>query len=214
MTESDFEQFTVVWQRAMGMYDKQPSDGALDLAFTALQNLTLEQVQQGLTAHVRDPKDGRFFPKPADIIRHIEGDGDNRALAAWSQVEQAIRSIGPYESVVFDQPQTMRVVQDMGGWIQLCGCTEKELPFKQNEFVKRFMGLLAAPVQQAFPAKLVGITEGANASEHANFVPEPRLIGNPRRCLAILERGSNRLNNVVSLSQAKALMLQQPEPAA
>ena len=212
MNISDKRQFEIIWQNAMAMYDKQPSDGALDLAFGALQSLSLEQVRQGLSAHVRDPKDGRFFPKPADIIRHIEGDGDSRALAAWSQVEHAIRTIGPYESVVFDQPQTMRVIQDMGGWIQLCEVTEKELPFKQNEFVKRFMGLLSVPVA-AFPAKLIGLTEGTNASEHGDFVPEPKLIGNPRRCLAILERGVERANSVMNLSQAKTLMLKQPEPA-
>lgn len=206
MIPSDKRSFDIVWQRAMAIYDKRPSDAAIDMAFCALSSLTIEQVRQGLTAHVRDPKDGRFFPKPADIIRHIEGDGDSRALAAWSQVEQAIRRIGPYESVVFDQPQTMRVIQDMGGWIQLCECSEKDMPFKQSEFVKRFAAELSSANKKDFPAKLCGITELTNSGNHGDFVPEPRLIGDARRCLQILDRGKDKSTSMISLSQARNII--------
>ena len=190
-----------IWSQVAEVYNKQPSDGALNLIFNALQRFDLEQIKQGLTAHINDPKHGDFAPKPADIVRHIEGDGDSRALSAWSTVEQAIRTVGPYESVVFDDRRTMAAIEDMGGWIKLCEVTEKELPFKGNEFVKRFMGYLSRPPEQ-FPAKLLGMTEASNAGEHEEFVQEPRLIGKPKLCLQVMQKGTEKKPGALRLSEA------------
>jgi hypothetical protein len=201
MTPQDYSQFVTIWTQASELYNKAPSDGALDLIFNALQRFDLEQIKQGLTAHINDPKHGDFAPKPADIVRHIEGDGDSRALAAWSAVDRAIRTVGPYESVVFDDPRTMAAVDDMGGWIKLCEVTEKELQFKGNEFVKRFMGYLSRPPEQ-FPAKLLGMTEAANSGEHQEFVQEPRLIGKPKLCLQVMRKGTKKKPGALRLSEA------------
>ncbi|MEQ3620542.1 MAG: DUF6475 domain-containing protein [Marinobacter sp.] len=201
MTPQDYSQFVTIWTQASELYNKAPSDGALDLIFNALQRFDLEQIKQGLTAHINDPKHGDFAPKPADIVRHIEGDGDSRALAAWSAVDRAIRSVGPYESVVFDDPRTMATIEDMGGWMKLCEVTDKDLPFKGNEFVKRFMGYLSRPPEK-FPAKLLGMTEASNSGEHSEFVPEPRLIGKPKLCLEVMRKGSEKKQGHMRLSDA------------
>lgn len=210
MTPSDYPAFIEIWSLVGEVYGKQPSDGALKLIFEALQRFDIEQVKQGLTAHINDPKHGDFAPKPADIVRHIEGDGDIRALSAWSAVEQAIRSVGPYESVVFDDHRTMAAIEDMGGWIKLCEVTEKELPFKGNEFVKRFMGYLSRPPEQ-FPAKLLGMTEATNSGEHQEFVQEPRLIGKPKLCLQVMQKGTEKKQGPMRLSDALGQVASQLE---
>jgi hypothetical protein len=181
--------------------NKIPSDGSIDLAFSSLKRFDVHQIKQGLTAHINDPKHGDFAPKPADIVRHIEGDGDSRALAAWSAVSDSIRTVGPYESIIFDDFRTMAVIADMGGWIKLCEVTEKDLPFKGNEFVKRYTGSISRP-PDSFPAKLIGMAEGGNTGEHGAFVPEPRLIGSPDKCLEVLRLGSDKKPGPVRLSDA------------
>ncbi len=52
---------------------------------------------------------GQFPPKPADLIRFLDGTGESRAMGAWSLVERTLRRIGPYQSLVFDDPITQRV---------------------------------------------------------------------------------------------------------
>lgn len=208
MTPSEYPAFVEIWSQVAEVYGKQPTDGAMNLIFNALLRFDLEQIRQGLTAHVNDPKHGDFAPKPADIVRHIEGDGDSRALSAWSAVDRAIRSVGPYESVVFDDRRTMAVIADMGGWIKLCETTDKDLPFKGSEFVKRFMGYLSRPPEQ-FPGKLLGMAEADNSGEYGEFVPDPRLIGNPKRCLMVLERGIEKRPGSMRLGDAlKTLKLE------
>lgn len=46
---------------------------ALQIYFGALDKYSIDQVIQSASSHVSDVKNGQFFPKAADLIRHIEG---------------------------------------------------------------------------------------------------------------------------------------------
>lgn len=201
MTPNDYPAFVEAWSQVAEVYGKAPSDGAMNLIFNALKRYDLEAIKQALTAHVNDTQHGDFVPKPADIVRQLEGDGDTRALSAWAKVEDAIRRVGPYETVVFDDPRTMAAIEEMGGWIKLCDVTDKDLPFKGNEFKKRYQGYISRPPER-FPSKLLGMSEAENAGEHQEFVPEPRLIGEPRKCLAVIKQGSEARPGALRLSEA------------
>lgn len=201
MTPSDYPAFVEAWSQVAEVYGKAPSDGAMNLIFNSLRRYDLNAIKQALTAHVNDTQHGDFLPKPADIVRHIEGDGDTRALSAWAKVEDAIRRVGPYETVVFDDPRTMAAIEEMGGWIKLCDVTDRDLPFKGNEFKKRYQGYISRPPER-HPSKLLGMSEATNAGEHQEFVPEPRLVGNPQQCLAVMKQGAEAQPGINRLSDA------------
>lgn len=201
MNDQDYGQFVAIWSQSYELYNKNPSDGAIEMAFNVLKRFDLEQIKRGLTAHMNDPQQGQFPPKPADVVRQVEGDADSRALTAWSRVDDAIRTVGPYQTVVFDDRITMQVVEDMGGWIDLCSIpNERELEFKRNEFTKRYQGYITRPPQE-FPAKLIGVDEWKNA-EFPEFKPEPKLIGDQERALAIHRCGSETRKQITPLGQA------------
>lgn len=201
MNANDYSEFVTLWSQASEQYGKSPSDGALDLIFGALQRFDLESIRRALLAHMNDTQHGSFAPKIADIVRHIEGDGDTRALSAWAKVEDAIRRVGPYQTVVFDDPRTMAAIEEMGGWIKLCDVTDRDLPFKGNEFKKRYQGYISRPPER-HPSKLLGMSEATNAGEHQEFVPEPRLVGNPQQCLAVMKQGAEAQPGINRLSDA------------
>ena len=52
------------------------------------------------------------MPTPADLIVLIQGDRHSHALNAWGQVVTAIRTVGRYDSVVFDNPIIHCVIRD------------------------------------------------------------------------------------------------------
>jgi hypothetical protein len=58
------------------------------LFFKALAHQSIDAVQQGLTAHIRDTQRGRFQPMPSDILAQIEGksaeDGRPGVEEAWA----------------------------------------------------------------------------------------------------------------------------------
>ena len=166
MLETDKKAFAAMMNSIAEMYaNRQMTKSVLRVYWAALKHLVLDEVRYGLNLHVRNPDTGMFLPKPADIIRHIDGSSASQAKMAWTQVDKAIRYHGAWASVVFvEEPRIHAVIADMGGWIKLCATSEREYAFRQNEFEKRYRGYLQA-MPEHYPATLVGIAETQNATQ-------------------------------------------------
>ena len=166
MLETDKKAFAAMMNSIAETYaNRQMAKSVLRVYWAALEHLDFDEVRHGLNLHVRNPDTGMFLPKPADIIRHIDGSSDSQAKVAWSQVDKAIRYHGAWASVVFvEEPRIHAVIAEMGGWIKLCATSERDYPFKQNEFEKRYRHYLQTwPV--TYPLVLVGIAEAQNAAQ-------------------------------------------------
>lgn len=204
MTKNDFDQFCTIWTAAAGMYNQTPSDGTVGFLFQALINYDIREISAALAAHSLDPENGRFAPKPADIVRHIQGDGQSNALIAWTKAHDAIGSAGPYNSVVFDDPKIMAVIEDMGGWIEFNAITEDDRPYKQNEFAKRYQGYTIKPPHR-HPPKLLGLAEAQNMVNCPDDIEPPLLIGDKAKALAVLEGGEAKRSGLVALGLTRSI---------
>lgn len=79
------------------------------------------------------------IPKPAVIIKAIDGSIEEQGSIAWTYVVQAIRDIGAYQSVIFDDPTINSVIQNfMGGWTALCQTLLEDLHWKEKDFVVNY----------------------------------------------------------------------------
>ena len=175
MTHADMTEFVKLMTGLGVLYAKPMSEHLIDIYWQALKNFSFAGVKEALNAHVRNPDTGQYLPKPADVVRYLEGAGQTQALQAWSQVVRTIRAVGCYESVVFDDPIIHAVIEDMGGWLQLCKITQKELPFRAHEFEKRYLGYVLHPPQH-FPKQLIGLIESQNNLQGYGS-DQPFLIG-------------------------------------
>lgn len=192
MTADDYPQFVALWQATHDLYPgRAPTDDAIDLAFAALEHYPIGDVRTALSVHVRDPDVGQYAPKPADIVRRISGSGTDHSTAAWSKVERAIRSVGQYQSVTFDDPAIHATIVDIGGWVRLCNTSEDELPFTRQHFAKRFDAYRRQGGPREYPGRLAGIAEGDNrANGFPNDVPEPVMVGHEPDARRVLEQGA------------------------
>lgn len=189
MREDQKSEFGRMWTDCWAMYGKSVSPGVLDLAFQALRRYELSDISRALSRHLNDPDAGQFAPKPADVVRNLDGSKETRAMLAWSKVEKAIRRVGSYQSVVFDDPIIHAVIQDMGGWCDLNKITEDETPFKAREFEKRYQGYALRPPSE-YPRTLSGIFEATNRLNGHKTQP-PVLLGNKDRAVLVYQNGSD-----------------------
>lgn len=192
MQETDYEGFAKAWTRAWDLYGKPISSGAIDLSYEALQRYDLAAITRALTAHVNDPDTGQYPPKPADIVRLIDGRKEDRAQQAWTKVEHAARRVGHCASIIFDDPLIHAVISDMGGWIDICMTDEDELPFRAREFEKRYQGYLLGGRAPHYPRQLTGrIDQVNNATGYVDVKEPPMLIGDPEQAQAVLQNGGD-----------------------
>jgi hypothetical protein len=191
MRTEEFQSFRDGIDGVMSFYGKGVSSFALDVWWTALKGYDLTAVIDAFNRHLANPDNGQFAPKPADIIRMLQGSTQDAALRAWAKVDQAVRSVGTYNDVVFDDPVIHRVIQDMGGWIGLGAKNEDEWPFVAKEFENRYRGFKARSEIPDYPAKLIGIANAHN--QQKGFKQDgPVLIGVDHLARQVLSGGTDK----------------------
>lgn len=88
MRPEDRKEFNNLLITAMAVYERQITSALGDLFFAALGVYSIDQVREGVARHIQDPVEGKFSPKPADIIRQINNvisnDGRPGKDEAWS----------------------------------------------------------------------------------------------------------------------------------
>ena len=193
MRDSEIEEFIEVMKACFAYYRTALSEAVLMIYINGLMQYDLAAIKEALGRHVKNPDSGQFPPKIADLEKMLSGSTSDAALVAWAKLEKAVKSLGAYYTVVFDDPLIHRVVDEMGGWIVLSQTTVRDWPFKQNEFVNRYRAYKVRGTLPEYPPKLVGIVDGENRMR--GFPPDDshtRLVGDRDAAQRVLENGSGR----------------------
>jgi hypothetical protein len=188
-------------------YGKDASTFALSVWWEAMLPYDFDAVKDALNRHCVNPDTGQFMPKPADVAKMLSGSTVDSAMVAWSKVDRAIREVGTYRSIAFDDPLIHRVLTDMGGWVQIGAKSGDEWPFVRNEFVTRYRGYrMRSEIPVCVPV-LIGICEATN--NRAGFASDsPVLVGNPSRALEVMRCGSSApLLQVTQVGDAASRLL-------
>ncbi len=190
MQNSDRESFGKLIVAVGELYNRELSSAVIKLYWKVLSRFDWVDVLKAFECHVEDTDAGHFMPKPADIIRAIEGSNQCKGLGAWSKVECAIRLVGPYSSVVFDDSIIHIVLAEMGGWIRICQSSEKDLPFVSKEFQTRYTGFKYR-TPKSYVKQLTGLS--AHRNSLLGFEAQsPTLIGNEKKAQLVLQGGGDK----------------------
>lgn len=192
MRDTESRDFRTLIEGVYSFYGKDCSRFALDVWWQAMKPYDLAAVNDALGRHCVNPDNGQFMPKPADVVKMIEGSTVDAAIVAWSKVDRGIRHVGTYASVVFDDPLIHRVIADMGGWPELGRKDKEEWPFVAKEFQTRYRGFKVTRTLPAYPAKLIGIFDQQNAAQGFQDQQQPMLIGDATAARSVLVGGSKQ----------------------
>ncbi len=191
MTDRDFNDFSVLMKSVADYFGKTMTTGVIGIYWQGLRDLEIGELRAALNAHVQNPDVGQFMPKIADIRKMIGGTTQDSALVAWSKVDRAIRHVGTYADVVFDDPIIHRVIRDMGGWIPLGAKREDEWPFVAKEFETRYRGYRMRGEVPAYEPVMIGVA-GASNRKAGFAIDPPRLIGDVTKCHRVRSGGTDR----------------------
>ncbi len=191
MTERDFDEFSTMLKTISDYFGKPLTPGVIAVYWQGLRDLEIGELRAALNAHAQNPDSGMFMPKIADIRKMVGGTTQDSALVAWSKVDRAVRVVGTYADVVFDDPIIHRVIRDMGGWIALGGKSEDEWPFVAKEFETRYRGFRMRSEVPPYEPVMIGIA-GAQNRRLGMPVQQPRLIGDQSACQRVQIGGTDR----------------------
>ncbi len=142
MNQHDAPKFAQLMATLGELYGKTITATFSEIYWRTLERFDIKDVQQAVRQHIADPDNGKFMPKPADLLHWIEGSRETRALHAWATVIAAIARVGVYQSVMFEDACIHKTIQSMGGWVRLCAMKIDEEPFRAQEFQKYYKAYL------------------------------------------------------------------------
>lgn len=200
MNECEMEKFACSLIAVGEIYGRTISERLIEIYWRSVCEYDVEDIICALNSHIKNPDTGAFFPKPSDIVRSIEGSTETKALLAWTKVEKTIKQVGRYESVVFDDELIHAVIEDMGGWIYLCSMSYDDLPFRANEFKKRYMGFINKKPNR-HPRVCFGIFELENSKNGFDVAP-PIFVGDPQKSKQVMMSGGGEH---LTITQGKLL---------
>jgi len=145
MDNTDKKKFAELLLLAAEVTGFKMADSTNKSYFAVLKNITIEQFESAINAHLVDPNEGMFFPKPANIMRQLHGttkqqDAEQESLAElqWMRVESAIRLTGSHNTPRFKDAITAAVISSMGTWPDLCATSIEQLVWKRKDFIRMY----------------------------------------------------------------------------
>jgi hypothetical protein len=139
MTNTDKAKFAQLMEvlRKIFAPKEEPTPLLTEIYFRALSGAPIEAVESAITTIISTRKYSTL-PKPAEILELIGGNKDDLAAIAWITVQDAIKTIGGYQSVAFEDATIHAVIDSMGGWVALCETSSDEIVWKQKEFERLY----------------------------------------------------------------------------
>ena len=165
MKNEDKRAFFDLMMAAGEVYGREVTQPMAAIYFSALANVSIEQVQEAMMAHMQNPDSGQFFPKPADLIKQMTGTTkqqdaaiEDRAAIAWACIERGIRRVGSYGTLKLEDKQALATVKAMGGWQSICQTETSKMEWKRKEFIRMYETFERMPLE-ALPSSLPGRIE-------------------------------------------------------
>jgi hypothetical protein len=194
----NFNKFAKIITALAETYERDLSKELIKLYWNVLNKYTDEQFEIGVTRLLND-RTLQKFPKPAEIIRYIEGRSDTdhltleeQAEIAWQQVTKAMSDYGAWQSVVFEDRTIMGIIENsLGGWRDLCMLEIDKLVWKQKEFVKQYCIDKKAGRDRGVD-RLIGHLELGN-SENGQVVKAPIYIKAPEEIKKLAGKTEHKL---------------------
>jgi hypothetical protein len=200
VNESNKPQFIALLTDALAFYKQNVTEFSVTVWWQACQPFDFQQVAKAFTRHATDPERGQFPPKPADIIRVLQGTTTDRAAVAWGRVHEAMGSIGAYTDVVFDDPAIHAVVEDLGGWPKLCRTELKDLGYTQHRFTEAYRAYVGRG-EFEYPKRLMGDRSPDAEYERKGLPPpKPAVIGDREQARLVYQRGGGAKAQVTTMS--------------
>ena len=184
MDDRDIAEFTATLTGLAEMFDKKISDTLFKLYWQTLNDLSFADFKKAANHLALTVK---FFPKPVEFRECVLPDISTQAAMAYAKVEQAFNREGIYSSLIFDDPVIHAVIDNLGGWINYCNLSEKDVKWWRKDFEQRYQNF--APLVAAGIWKPSLMLEGLWAIDphSTDNARRPVLIGDRQKALAWTE---------------------------
>lgn len=167
--------FSIIFGMMAEYFGATPSSGIIEIYFQSFKDWPSEDFKKACQSVMQN----RVFnglPKIAEIREALYGRIDDLVALAWESLMKALREVGPWESVIFEDGAIGHSIEAMGGWEKVNGWTVDECRMRRKEFESIYLANLRRG--NIKPKKMTGLIEAHNSQqdEWQGFTGKPKII--------------------------------------
>ena len=147
MNKSDRNKFLAILETLHTMHDKQGSKVLIDLYWSVMKPYSIEKFTTAVENHISDPDKGMFFPKPADLIKVMQGDTNKAASKAWQSVIRRLERLGDSKPFESSDTAVLEALGAIGGYNRLCTLTYTQINDLEKQFLDSYNETKSAALQ-------------------------------------------------------------------
>lgn len=171
------DQIAALVTDVLKFYRQDLTKFTLQVWANAMRPFDFDDVSRAFERHVANPDNGQFAPKPADIVKVLQGTAGDRAALAWGKVLEAMSGVGAYSDVVFDDAAIHAALEDLGGWPKVCRTKTDDLSYLQHRFVIAYKAYTERGTFD-YPRRLAGDRSPDDEyTKRGLKLPRPALVG-------------------------------------
>jgi hypothetical protein len=193
MNISEKNDFLKLMASIAELYSKPLSPSMLEIYWAIFKDYPLVKIKKSIHLHLLHPDQGRFMPKPADLLKYLAITPEMIADNAWTQAIFYVRTKGISENIIFDDELIHAVISDLGGWRNFCHMQNAELIYTAKEFQKRYLYYYLHP-PKIYPKILIGLYPDRPAIQAYKKSREDEIEKNNLN-IAFIESKPNKDNN-------------------
>ena len=121
--------------------------------YECLKHLEPDEWQMAVSAVLKE-RVYNSMPKIAELLNHIYGSPEERAVNAWVLVLDMMNKLGDYPSVRFDHDAIMHAIKALGGWMAVASIDiTSDSPMntaKRKEFISAYLANRNKPFSEFY----------------------------------------------------------------
>lgn len=145
MNSEDTQKFKELISLISETYKEEFSANTIKMWWSLFKPRTIEQFENAVYSHIGCPDTGMFTPKPANIMKFINGTTkqneqklEDKADISWMVILGEVKRVGSWCSLKMEDKQALAAVKSLGGWKFICSKTEAELVWLHKEFIATY----------------------------------------------------------------------------
>jgi len=165
MKSEDYNKFKTVIAGMCEVYDRVPSEVLLQVFWEDFKELTIDEFSKAVSDHRKDPDQGMFFPKTANLMKQIKGSSkqqhrsiEERAELAWSEITTHLQRKGPYKTFTSKDGVSLAAFHAVGGMSKLSTADYEKMTWIKKEFISMYETYEKTPLEN-LPQNIMGLED-------------------------------------------------------
>lgn len=126
-------EFAITFGILSEYFEAQPSAGLTEVYYQAFKHWEYEDFKKGCE-RVMDKRVYKGLPKIPEIKEAIYGNLEDRAALAYHTMINALKRVGSWQTVIFEDGAIGQAIDAMGGWEYVNNITIDEWKFRRKDF--------------------------------------------------------------------------------